>query len=228
MNRYWDIEEKDRAELTEEQVKSFLDVELMEKGLVKLKSPVRQPLATIELPKVKVACVKYASDKYGAPQTLEVGFQTMEEAQAFLDLKPMMISDDWETKTKWAAPIRDASIFTEELTEHHVVLSAIVALKSNKAKDDANQKAEREYTEATKKIDEATKDVWADWQELRAKARDHQKVLDTKTEYEKLAGDAETALKFLLKAYPQPTIEEACAWRGIPSPFVIGGANAVL
>ena len=219
MNRYWDMSEAARAELTEEQVKSFLDVELMEKGLVKIKPPVRQPLAVVELPKVKVACVKYSSDRYGIIQTLDVGFPTMEAAQAFLELCPVMIADDWETKTKWAAPLREASIFTEELTDHHVVLSAIVALKSNKAKEDANQKAERDYTEAMKLIDAATKDVWDDWQELRAAARAHQRVLDTKAEYEKLAGNADIALSFLLKAYPKPTIEAACEWRGIPSPF---------
>ena len=39
MNRYWDLEEADRAKLTADQVEAFLNVELMEVGVTKPREP---------------------------------------------------------------------------------------------------------------------------------------------------------------------------------------------
>ena len=39
MSSYWDLSQKERASLTSEQVQYFLDVELMEKGVLKAVSP---------------------------------------------------------------------------------------------------------------------------------------------------------------------------------------------
>ena len=39
MKTYWDYSEKERAKLTEEEIKELLDVELMTKGIKKITAP---------------------------------------------------------------------------------------------------------------------------------------------------------------------------------------------
>ncbi len=199
MNRYWDFSERERAALTEDQVRAFLDVELMEKGVAKVKAPSCRPVVEVKIPRKAFARIKFPT-RHGSEDTLDVAFPDIESAHAFLALQPLIVSRDWETDSTSARPIVGA-VFSGELAGADDVMAATVALKANKANKEENDRAERAYREAVKKVDEATRDVWSDWRECRGKAERAQRIAETRAEYLRLAGTAELAETFLAKAY---------------------------
>ena len=75
MKTYWDYTERERSEMTEDQVTALLDVELMSKGVLKVVAPILNKIEPVDLP---------TETKYEAGGIL---FVTVEQAQAFLALK---------------------------------------------------------------------------------------------------------------------------------------------
>lgn len=212
MNRYWDLSEKERSELTGDQVRAFLDVELMEKGVAKVPEIDLQPIEDIDLPKVERFIVKFG--QYGGDDT-GFAFATIEQAQAFIAAQPMKVDCNYQFgyDTKYTTPCQNMSIGTVKLPSDVSVSNAAVVLKKNNAANSANANAEEARRVAMKKVEDATSGVWDDWNECRAKASRCKKLADTRDEYKRLCdGNAELAETFLAKVYNAEEIKEAADW----------------
>jgi len=213
MNRYWNFSEKERAAMTRENVQAFIDVELMEKGVLKVEPPVLQEIQQVEVPTSVGYEVLYVGE-YHSDTSTGFAFTTPEQADAFVKLYPMKIDTKWEYGTqRFLDPCRELKI--QPITLPSVVEMSQMAsiLKANKAAKDANEKALENHRKAMKVVEDATKGLWDDWQECREKSRRCQKVADTRAEYLKLSGgDAEIAETFLKKVLDEDRIAEAAEW----------------
>ena len=183
MNRYWDLTEKQRSELIGDQVRAFLDVELMEKGVAKVASPVIQEVEEIVLTKAEYFEIHRKGDY--SDQATGLVFSTAESAASFIKLAPLWKESKWEygSEKYFAQPGRELGMKTIDLSSEVDVSNAAVALKRNKAAEDANRKSRDAYASAIKAVEDATKGVWDDWNECREKATRCAKVKATREEY---------------------------------------------
>lgn len=215
MQTYWDYTEQERAVLTEEEVKSLLDVELMTKGV---KKPVAPTLA--EVPKSPVGeRRKYyglvGKGKYGTDEHFSVCFDSIDRAEAFLALQPLRRDYDYEVghEFEYAVPVTDAKIDLVPLYALDQINEFRSELKNRKAKTEANNKALSEFTKASEKAENVTKGVWEDWFRQRETHATLKGIVDTYQEYLRLTeNNSDLALTFLGKAHRLEHIEEARQW----------------
>lgn len=203
MKTYWDFSEKERSEMTEEQVQDLMDLHLMEKGVLKVLAPKLVALEPEpELKKVTLFEVE------------GILFDTAEKAQAFLDLNPKKESYDYSVgyDFKYPNPI-DQGIKKTICVDHQSLLDHAVVLKKNNASKKSNDNLLERYREANKKVEACTGEVWEDYREQQEKARRYSKTMETWNEYLKLTeGNEELAKTFLLKAIEKDEVEQAFAW----------------
>jgi hypothetical protein len=213
MNRYWDVDEQKRAVLTREQVQAFLDVELMEKGIVKVEPPELQPIEPVKLEKTTYYEIQRKGE-YGPSET-SLLFTSAEKAQAFIELSPLWqgTKHEYGYKNHFAMPGCELSIKSVELPTEAAMSNAASILKRNTATEEANQKLSREYRTAVEATEKATQGIWTDWYECRDKQATLKRVTDTFAEYTELCnGDKAMAHTFLLKAFKEEQVKAAFEW----------------
>ncbi len=211
MNRYWDKTEQEKATMTREQVQAYLDVELMEKGVVKVERPILQDLEPVEVPVTRM----YEVQKKGSYSSEGTGwcFETMEEAQAFINARPFHYERDWQTDCHYAKPAQEMMIGPIDVPNEADWAMQKARLEKNKAAKQANETVLKDYNKSIEEIQKATSGVWDDWRTCREKATRAQKVIDTRAEYVKLCnGDEAVAKTFLAKAFKEEEIAAADAW----------------
>ena len=202
MKTYWDYTERERAELTEAEVGSMLDVELMSKGVLKVAEPVLRPTEAVNIPTTMYF------------ECGDVIFTTAEQAAQFFSLNPMRQSYDYNVGYDYkyaqglSGEIKQVKLFNlADLTNLKNVLT-----KNNEA-EKHNKSAREEFEKAMKKVNQVTEGVWQDWCEQKRTAARHQKLMDTMSEYMVLTkNDDALANTFLLKVYTQEDIDDAKAW----------------
>ena len=201
--------------MTDAQVTALLDVELMTNGV---KKPVAPTL--IEIPKcpigdkVKRFAVHYKG-RYGSDDKAGCVFNTLEQAQAFIDMCPCFQDYDYEvgSEFQYLKPMVESKIAVEEFYTQEQVNEFRNELKGRKSKTEANQKAQSEFNAACAKSEEITRGVWNDWSKKRELRGSLQQIVVTLKEYIKLSdGDQPVAMKFLEKAYTAEEIAQAKEW----------------
>ncbi len=220
MNRYWDLSEKERSELTTDQVEATITVELMEKGVVKVESPVLRDIPPLELSKRTVFAVENGAARYGREDTGFV-FNTIEDAQKFIASNHMKNEYDYDIGSQYhyAHPMANMSIKTIELCDEQAVLSLKPKLSKREEDRKANEAAKEAYSKAVKVQQEAGAGVWEDYYKCGTKSRANQKVIDVFKEYTATCnGDEMLARKFLAKAFTVSQISEAFEWFGLTDP----------
>lgn len=214
MKTYWDYTDREQADMTSEQVESILTTELMTHGVLKPTAPVLQ-----EVPKCPVGeRQKFFSvttkGKYGSSESLGVVFKTMDDAVAFSKLNPVRSDYDYEVGSdfKYAMPVGDFSFEEVELYTLDQINAHRSQLKKNAAMTEANETALSKFKEASRKAEDITSKVWTDWHNKRETKYELHKVVETFSEYQKIAGDSAVAWTFLEKAFNADKISEACQW----------------
>lgn len=222
MKTYWDFEESERAAMSEDDVRRLLDFELMSKGVIRVEAPRLEVVEDVSLPKRTVYGIEAKDPRYYHQKKLLVAFDSAEDAAKFAALCVFEIVDDYETGTKFAAPLREPSIVPAEVTAEQDVMNARSLLKANKEKESHNTRAREAYDKACRTVEEATRDVWADWRRCRDVVERHKKVVATFDEYKRLTdGNADLACTFLGKAYPKTDVVAAFEWARIAPPSTI-------
>ena len=211
MNRYWDLSERQRSELTAEQVESMLAVELMEKGVQRIEPP---KLLPVEFPTVKKTTVWVL--KRGYSQS-DVAYETAEAAAAAMKSGFWLDYNSVGDKTVYSINRQEIRVESADVTD----ASEVAAVKSQADKAKANKKANddalREYNDNNTAVTEAVEGVWDDYHECRRNAHNYKRVIATREEYRNLCdGDEALADTFLLKAYNRDTIKLALEWFGEP------------
>jgi len=213
MNRYWNLSERQQAELTGEQVKAFLDVELMEKGVVKIVPPQYDAEEEVSLATTPF----YEIQRKGEYSVSGTGllFATADAAAAFIALSPLWGETRYEygSDKRFAQPSRELGMVAVALPSESEVANHAVALKRNKAIEESNRKILAEYEKAIKTVNDATANVWDDWNDCRNKAVRCLKVKTTREEYLGLCDeDAAIAEAFLAKVFTKEQIDESNEW----------------
>lgn len=192
---YWDVSERERHSLTEEDLAQFCKVELAEVGYVYPKPPkvMSEDAPTIET----TTFYEPQIDRYNR---LGIAFVTMEEAAAFLKLRAVEVADDYRTDTRHSKPIVGMSIQSVELpseTQLDAVKQALAEAKGNK---EANRKAREEFDKAVRTCDNLVENVREDFRNRVIHEERLQRVRDTFSEFLEIAeGDPVIATRFLLK-----------------------------
>lgn len=221
MKTFWDLEEKERAALTREEVERFLDAELMTKGVLKV-----APLVLDEEPAVDdlTTTTYYWAD--GFPNVL---FTTTEAASAFVALKPAQLGSeylcgDYRQAVKFAkAPeendINQVSVASQDyFTQRRSCLEKRAAIRAS------NRKRREQYESDSKAQSKVLEGVWEDWARCRRADEGHRRVVTTFNDYVKTAGDRQVAASFLEKVFSLAAIREAREWcvADIPDPIIDG------
>jgi hypothetical protein len=211
MKRYWDYDEKERAEMTMEQVEGLLSAELMEAGVIRVEAPTLLPTEAPEIPGTILYVIK------AGYQTPNFAYKTADDAAKAME-KAIPLGHDYlgngtyiYTESKSASEgltIEPLPIHTKGDVANH---KSLVERAAANAK--ANEAANKTYTESCKAVSDVTDRVWVDWNNCRATLGTYQRIMRTLDEYtETCEGNRDTALKFLAKAFPQPDIDQAREW----------------
>ena len=185
--------------MTEEQMSPLLDIELMEKGILKPQPPQLKTIKSIEL----------QSKIY-----YEIGgliFDNMEDAQKVANLNPLQSDYDYNGagyNYKYPKNV-SKDISNIKLYDRQEVVNLQSILKQNKEAEEYNSKATDEYNNAIKNSREATEGIWKDWQGCKNKAHAYQTIINTREEYLRMTGGNPTVTKnFLLKAFDKNELEK--------------------
>jgi hypothetical protein len=203
MKSYWEYTEKERSEMSEEDVTGKLDIELMQKGVVKVVAPTLK-----EVKEIKVE----SKDFFEVDGII---FDSVDSAQKFLALNPSKKNYDYDGAGwdfQYAEPI-DAKIVSVRLYPKQVIISLRPELNKNAEAKKWNDNVQKQYDDACKDQSTVLKGVWDDWYECRTKAERYKKIVDTKAEYMKMCnGDERVAESFLVKTFGEESVKEAINW----------------
>lgn len=213
MVRYWDLTTKQKSELTQEDIRSLIKIELMEKGVVVPSPPTLVDVQeVVELSQVNVYTVM-SRDKYMS-RKIVVAFANEKDAIAFTQMNPLAIDYDYSIGSayKYVRPLVDLSISVDQYYTYADITQMAAMLRERKAALDSNAKAQSEFTKANKIVEEASQDLFEDWHKANATKRRMEVIKRTLDDYIKTAGDRETALKFLNLAFSTAEINEMFNW----------------
>src|SRR5687768_14933183 len=96
MKTYWEYEDKERATLTDTEVRSLLKYALMEAGALDPVAPEMEALESLDKTRRKTFFTIKTQGKYGGQDYLPIVFATREAACAFLELKPALRDYNYE------------------------------------------------------------------------------------------------------------------------------------
>lgn len=215
MKNYWDYSIQERSELTEDQIKALLDVELMTHGALKPVAPVLKEVGESPLGEQATYYSMEGKDKYGGRARLDICFATLEQATKFLALKPLIRDYDYEVGSDYyfAKPVLEGAIAPEQLYTQEQINTHRSTMKQRKAIKEENERKTSEFQKACSASAKITDGVWKDYYASQAKRSKMRGVVDTFNEYLKLTSDdRKLALTFLAKAFDAETIAEAREW----------------
>jgi hypothetical protein len=203
MERYWDIEEGKRADLTEEQISDCCRYELMEQGII----VPAQPEYLTETKPEPSETVRYFCVMIGYHKVL---FRTADDAAAFIALKPHTLDSlNYRSDVQVAKPAETSIVPMDVPTMQAAQDMATAAIAYKEAKE-TNEKLRREYNNAVESAERATQEIWKDWSG-RLHYREYLgRIRDTYAQYIDMAnGDEVAARRFLEKAYGEADVAEA-------------------
>lgn len=210
---YWDLSEKERAELTHEAVTRFEAIELMTAGVLPVEPLVLDPEPETDEPPTVTHYRVRSGHTY-----LDCAFASMEEAKAFVALKPLRVASsylngDWNQTVHYTAPLEGVEIVAVELTTQSLFEIEKDGLEKRAAARKENRERMEQHDKAVKKRNEALAGMWSDWHRCRHLDADHRKVVATFAQYVQIAGgDRTVAARFLLKAFTSHEILDAALW----------------
>jgi hypothetical protein len=208
MRRYWDFTEKERSELTYEQVESLLTVELMEKGVVKVPPLELEPEEKPVLEKTTYYLIKcgYA----GSPLVFATAADAEKAMTLAIGKKDCGISyhDDYSVFKPDQMTIEPV-----QLLQQHQIADVRSAVEKYEAAKKTNEQRRKDHAASMQAAQDAVEGVWDDWNAHRATARGFARVLEVFDDYTRTCeGDKATARKFLEKVYTPADIDKAIAW----------------
>ncbi len=213
MKTYWDHTERERAALDYDQVRDLLKFELMEKGIVDPATPQLLDESTPDVPTRKFYRVTHAKGEYGAREQFPVVFETPEQAEAFMSLKPGVSRKNWNYPGEFFERTSGLQMEVVELPTEQDHLTHRPALANAEANKKANSTAKAEHEKACREMDDALESIWGDYRSQQAQDRTHRRLIEVWERYvADCDGDEEIAMRFLRKAYSEDQIGGAFAW----------------
>lgn len=220
LNTYWNLTEKQRAELTSEQVEGFLDAELMEQGVLKVPPLVLDP----EIESPELAKRTFYRVRFRGQPDIELAFASAEAAATFAALKPLKTAREylagaWSHSVEHAFELIEPDVVTCQLASSDDMRSVKGALDRAAKVRIENENKRDEHTKATREQTKVMDVLWSDWHRCRGLDRDHRRVVETFEDYKRIAGGNTTvAARFLLKPFTREQIAAAAEWCEVAIP----------
>jgi hypothetical protein len=217
-NDYWDLLEKERAELTRDEVQAYLSFELMQKGCLEPEPLELAPVPEVKMPTEDVYCLRF-----GLYSRVDIAFRSEEDARLATQHAPLFITCEYVGES--VVCLAEASFTVEcvKLPTKASVDAARFTLKEASVVKADNDRRTRDHAEATKKAEAALKGLWEDWHAQRETAERVAKVEATFVKYTTLAdGATELAKKFLRQVFRIEELQEAETWSGKDYGTVVG------
>jgi hypothetical protein len=206
MKTYWDLSEKERAELSRDDVAKFIDAELMTKGVLSVPTLALVPVPETQAPTTTLYQI---GDSYSG---IDLAFRTEQDARAFA-IGAMRIERDWESDSSFVRPITETAVRTVPIAERDAVMAIRPALKAAKVAAEENRKRREAHEAQQREVEKTLESMWADWNACIAKAERMSRIRETAAKYKALAeGDSGIAGRFLLKVFPANNVTEAEDW----------------
>lgn len=212
MKSYFDHQPQERATLTEEQIEQSIEIELMLAGVVVPKQPRhRKRPEDISLHREPVYSVKVGHTD------LQIAFRTAEEAQKFLELRPLFVTTDYETYTKHTATMDRAVTALELLPDEDAVTAKKEELRRAHKERSTIENEARAYSTKLREVEKIREKVLDDWREQQDKFSDLGDVKLAYSDYARLAGgNKDLALACLRKTFGEDVVLEAATWLDLP------------
>ena len=207
---YWDLSEKERAALTEEQVRAFTNYELMQNGVIRAGELelIDEPSAPEPDLEVFVAKVGYHRD--------DIAWETAEQAKASIEGCIGQLSNHYlagSESVHEVLPITDEAVVAVRAYSTAGFARAKEDLNAQKAAKAENNSRRQDHSKHLEKQDAALKGMWEDWYRCIGVGRCVAKLEATRAEYLTMTGgDEKMAETFLAKAFDADEREEAAEW----------------
>ena len=201
MVTFWDLSVTERAKLTEDEVKSFCKVQLMQKGI---QDPLSFPEVVVpERPPIKTETWFQAAGLL---------FRNQEDASEVLSRAHHRETYDSRVgyAMKYAEPI-ESEVKIVALFIRDEIMGNRNALAEVNSKKEEQRRRQDAYDSAMKECREAVADIWNEYYASIERDKFLSKIRATFEEYKTMCdGNDELALSFLSKTYPEPgDIDEA-------------------
>jgi len=213
VNTYWDLTEQERAALNRDQIDGYVGMELMHKGVVAPKPPDLEPVHEVK----DVPTCRFYSVRHGY-RTHEL-FHTLEQAEAFIALNPFELETDYGTDAKIAKPMGELAIEPMDLPNPENFAAFMIQLKAVKDAKGRNSKALESHKKSMQAVQDATREMFEDWERCAGLLHDANRVKLVWSEYlANCNGDAAVARRFLDKVFDAEQITRAAEWLGLEVP----------
>jgi hypothetical protein len=217
VREYWDLSERERADVTKDQVEAFAKVELMTKGVTEPVPPELEDVEVIELPHVTY----YGITSRGEYQdtALPMHFKTTADAAACIETltgKAYYKKNDYSIKRDYAGQMEDFKIITIQMNDVKDINVHKESLTKAQEAKNRNKSVQDKFNTECREKREALGKLWADWYRVREAHEDYLKMQATLGEYAELCGgDRQTALRFLIKAHEREIVRDMLDWLGL-------------
>lgn len=220
VERYWDLSDRQRAELSAEQFEALLAVERMEKGVATPPEPEYVDETVAPVPTTRAFGIRFKTEAY-REETADLLFPSAEAAAQAAALVTRVKGYDYSASSSGNV-IKipsDVSIVPVDLPTAEALAAARPEQQKAAIARERNKTMRDEYTKAMSAYADAANDVRSDRVRCQTLARTHRGVIATFEEFTRTAqGDADMAGRFLRKAHTQEAIEAAFAWFERPLP----------
>lgn len=208
MKRYWDHTEKERANLTQDQVTHLLDFELMEQGVPKVVKPELLPVEFPPMEKSKVWGIKQ-----GTWRQSDVAYATSEEAAKAISGGMWLTTEYVGSEPVHTVSHEELSIVAIDIIDRKLLINLKSQNDLASANKKSNESAMKVYNEAIQAVDKVLEGLWEDYRDMQAKDRRYKAIIDTYAQYKSMCdGNGNTARKFLVKAFGADEVNAALKW----------------
>lgn len=208
---------REKASLTPEEIRQdFLPYRMMQEGVAAVLPPLFIPVP--ERPEVPFKTVYELI--IGGAET-GVAFENPDAIEAILALKPVRIDGDWTlsyhhkmANTKGIVGLGRGNTAVQGVQV--VPFQEWEQLKAwgqeAKSAAEKNEQAVKDHRRATESIEDMLEGLMESWRRAVQTVGRFRGILETKANYERMAGDPEVARKFLLNTFSEAEVAEAEAF----------------
>jgi hypothetical protein len=225
---YWDLSQRERSELSYEDVEKYVAYELMRQGVSKVPEPIYQDEGPeIKMPEEEMVYEVDCDHRQIAMFELQkdaISFIETLNTLSFGDTKTVSIYDYRSRKTnpKHFVPSNKDFSVTPVIVYNKSELDTIhEELTKRAAIIDSNSALRNEYEKATKEVNTHLTEMWDDWKELVETGTEYRNKKETLEEFITMCdGNEELAVKFFLKGTDMDTAREMCKWYDMDPSFL--------
>lgn len=202
MKSYWDLSDKERANLTEEEIKNFFPYELMAAGVVPPKEPILKEIKQLDIVPEK----QFYKVQFNYRIIL---FDNMDDARKFAEMNSYDEDSDYKTgdKFKFATLHQNKTINVSNIYSIEQIEKYRTQLEYNKEAKESNEKALEAYKKESQAAENAVTGIWRDYFKIQNEVQRAKHILETYTSYIRIADNENVAFKFLEKAFSKEEIE---------------------